>query len=745
MSEDLGNINIDDYMTGAGYGNSSNLPMEPGSMATAGMFDGEADPRVQLQGILEYQKGQYGVTVPTTEAASGLPAAQGLHRGGGAFAQNNARNAMTNVMRPAPKVDDHPITIAMPTHSGINAQRRKVHTPQNTYQGTVLDGIGASVLSRDERLSKQEQFKAMAKKDQEIRDARRQQLIQENADGHYTKEKLVQINRKYREDAEEPGDSYDSYVDTMGGDAYDSTTLTEARLKAKRDRQEEYKLMLREQQELKKLHDLQKAQPPSSPGRSSRGSPVRGALATIGMSGPTVTDKAGGMTEEQRSRYRHQQRQYREQLDNQIENRKNDQKQQGQPRRRLSKDIDVQQMREQDATQARLVALKEIPKAEISEYERKRLQQQKLLVKSLESTSNNLDYALAGNGSSTQIKPEGTTKTEEDEGDYFSGVGQYQADLQSKDRKKASAEAYQKQLSSDKSKDAIHLPRRSLRDMKRDPLALNEQEEARIRAGYQNGGVGVFTSPNKHPSANLPQVARGKFGSVANGSINMAPGDMDIIHQNKQAAQAKYAAQLTEDSKTQQRTSPRRSIAAEQRARRMEENAVPYWPENLTGPGASLSNGTLSGSMDQDDKRKRQETLRQELMRDEQQRAAAKEAELSMRSPRSPREERLHGVPVQTKQKQPYSLENEHTPDIHEPGSVSPVRASQGLYNQFHQSLDEPSLTVQEEEDREAIAAYEEYLRQAAAVEAQRRIRINRTSNREALASALYDDPLAQK
>ena len=45
-------------------------------------------------------------------------------------------------------------------------------------------------------------------------------------------------------------------------------------MKAKRDKQEEYKLMLQEQQELKKLHDLQ-AKPPSD-SSSGGASPQRG-------------------------------------------------------------------------------------------------------------------------------------------------------------------------------------------------------------------------------------------------------------------------------------------------------------------------------------------------------------------------------------------------------------------------------------------------------------------------------------
>jgi hypothetical protein len=754
MSSDLGNVNIDDYMSGAGYGNASNLPIEPGSMAEAGMFNDVADPEsAQLQGLLDYQKGQYGVTVPTTEAELGLPPAR-TGRGGGAFAQNNARNAVADALRPAPKGDEHPITIAMPTPSGVNAQRHKLQTPKNTYRGTVLDGIGASVPSRSERLSMQEEFKAQAKKDQEIRDAYRQKQIEENADGHYTKEKLVQVNRKYREEVEATGDRYDSYVDTMGAGEADATRLNvEARLKAKRERQEEYKLLLQEQQELKKLHDARslQAQPPSHPSGTT-GSPVRGALASIGMSSPSATEKAGRMTKEQKARYREQQLQYRQELDKQLENRKYNQQLQEQhppPRRRPSKDVDVQQVRESEAAQARNAALSEIPQAEISEFERRRLQQQKLLVQSLESTSSNLDLALAGGGGSAH-KTRGRAPEEaaKEGGDYFSGVGQYQSEIQSKDRKTASALAYQEQLRDDLSKQEIRLPRRSLRDMKRDPFALDEQEAARIRAGQQEG-LGVFTSPHKHQSAALPQVGKGSFGSVASGAINMAPGDMAIIQENKQAAQARYAAQLAEDSQTPGYSSPRRSLAAERRAQRMKENQVPYWPADLVGPGASLSNGTLSGAETQGDKRERQERLRQELLSDERRRAAAREAELSVtKTPRSPRiSGRTYGVAEQAPRDQPRLSEYEPAPPLatQEPGGVNAVRASQELFSQFHQSLDEPSLSAQEEEDREAIAAYEEYLRQAAVAEAEKRIRINRKSNREALADALYDNPTGDR
>ena len=252
----------------------------------------------QLEGLLDYQRGSYGVNVPTTEADSGLPPARDAGRGGGAFVQANARNAQANAMRPAPRVDEHPITIAMPTPSGVNAQRRKLQTPKNNYQGTLLDGIGSHVPNRSERLSKQEQFKAQAMKDQEIRDAFRQKMIEENADGHYTKEKVVQINRKYREQAEERGDSHDNYVDSMGGGGGG----VEARMKAKRDKQEEYKLMLQEQQELKKLHDLQ-AKPPSD-SSSGGASPQRGALTTFGSSSPNAMNKTARMTEEQRVRHR---------------------------------------------------------------------------------------------------------------------------------------------------------------------------------------------------------------------------------------------------------------------------------------------------------------------------------------------------------------------------------------------------------------------------------------------------------
>ena len=77
---------------------------------------------------------------------------------------------------------------------------------------------------------------------------------------------------------------------------------------------------------------------------------------------------------------------------------------------------------------------------------------------------------------------------------------------------------------------------------------------------------------------------------------------------------------------------------------------------------------------------------------------------------------------------------------------MNAMRESQELFNQFHQSLDEPSFTKEEEDDREAIAAYEQYLRQAAASEAAKRVRINRPSmNRDALAQQLYDNPLGDR
>ena len=789
MDNDLGGANIDDYMNSAGYGNASNLPLEPGSMAEAGMFDevapqgqemeqmeqmqqmqqkDELQRMQQLQkmtqmggddapgGLLDYQRGQFGVNVPTTEAESGLPPARYGGRGGGEFAQINARNAMAiaKATMSAPAKDQHPVTIAIPTPSGVNAQRRKLQTPTNSYQGTLLDGIGSHVPSRSERLSKVEQFKAQAAKDAEVREAHRQKMIAENADGHYTKEKLVQINRKYREEAGQVGDSYTSYVDQLGNhdDATvnsDATmTMAEARLRTKKEKQEEYKLMLMEQQELKKLHDLHP--PPLEKDMVGGGG---GALATIGMGNPS--GQMGQMTEEQRARHRAAQLKYRQDLDSQIERKKyNKQMEEKAPdavyrARRPSNDVDVRQMREMEAAQARLQALNEIPKAEITEYEKKRLQQQKLLVQSLQNTSNNLDKRLQKPDIDRQEKREELPK-----GDYFSGLGEYQSELQSKECRRAAANQYKEQLQNDSTSQSIQLPRRSLRDMKRDPFAMDEMEAEKF--SRSTVGMGVFTSPSK--SANLPKVARGNFGSVGNGSINMAPGDMQIHQQNKLAMQARYAAQLAEDSQTMPTLSPRRSIAAMQRAQRQKEN-VPYWPEDMAGPGAALGNGlgmrsNNSRSSDGfDDKREKQALIRMELARDEEERRRARDSEAARYSPRSPRSRATEpeepsysrssaSAPGRTYAEVPKLQEHPFEPVP--PGGGQPRAPNNDgseLFNSFRQSLEAPSITEEEEEDRLAIAAYEEYLRKAAAGVA--RARINRQAGKEELATALYDDPLA--
>ena len=57
-------------------------------------------------------------------------------------------------------------------------------------------------------------------------------------------------------------------------------------------------------------------------------------------------------------------------------------------------------------------------------------------------------------------------------------------------------------------------------------------------------------------------------------------------------------------------------------------------------------------------------------------------------------------------------------------------------------SLDMDSLA---EEDREALEAYEEYVRKMAREEALTRLRIQRGGNKDDLADALYNDPFAQR
>ena len=162
-------LDLDAYMSqGRGFGDSS-VGIEPGSMAEQGVFSGNdradggggqdgglGDYGAQMP-ILDYQKGQYGINLPITEAQIPLSGGGGGNRqqtNMPAFHTAEERSIQMNMARPRPGKDEHPISIIAPTPSGVQAYKRREKTPANVYQGTILDGIGSSQVSRTQKLTK---------------------------------------------------------------------------------------------------------------------------------------------------------------------------------------------------------------------------------------------------------------------------------------------------------------------------------------------------------------------------------------------------------------------------------------------------------------------------------------------------------------------------------------------------------------------------------------------------------------
>jgi hypothetical protein len=805
MDEEL---DLDAYMSQGGFGNAE-LGMEPGAMASSGMFgndsergremqmamqavadadrnaaaaesvarerdiqmamraemaqlqaelreQGEGDyqdkqqAQQQQQPRLDYQKGQYGINVPTQEAqleGLGRRDSRGANNAPmPAFQTAELRNLSHQAAQPQRlQKDEHPISIITPTPAGLVAQRRRTQTPKNTYQGTILDGIGATQKSRSQKLTQTAEFAALTARDKELRDAVRAKQIEDNADGHYTKQKMAQqaVERGYRTESQLTGDSYDSYVDNL--------SRVEMRAKAKKDKQEEYSLLLREQQELKKLYDMESdnnmgvAMSPTAPQGSPRASgrsPHRGGVATIGTQSPIGP---GSMGQDERERYRAAQQTYRQELDSQIERKEAIRAIEKQPaphQRRPSRDADVQRemaRQQQQQKGSRAEALDQISSAEINEFERKRYQQQKMLAASLENTSKHLDQHLLGDWNKHSRKEAEYT---EREGDYFAGMGNYQSQLSDKEKRRAAAEKYTQQLAADKGMDTVTLPRRSLVEKKKDPYAPDETN------------VGVFYQANQSSQA-LPSVGRGgdQIGSLSSGGVGMAPGDMRQHRANKLASQNHYARQLEEDAKNGAKETPRQSLAAQHRANRLKEDAE--WVAEMSEFQQARGDAQDRAA---DLKKQQQAMWARELANDQQVRNAVRaEGDAAATAAGGSYSPRSASFSRQQQQQQVRGEGLEDRQYAAAPSSPSPSRAqqqqqAQARAPQVHQQQQPPSRGdmeemarwAQEEEDMEDAAAYELYVRQKAVEEAARRVMIQRQGDRDAMADALYADPLAR-
>ena len=596
----------------------------------------------------------------------------------------------------------HPVTIAA-THGGgaahnVNANLRRVTTPQNPLAGTILSGIGSSQLSSAQKKQKQLQLYAQVERDRHEREMRIQQSPVP-ADG-----RQVAVDRSYRAMPQAPGDDFSSSMDRLV-----ASSVSRDDVDVKRRKQAEYHEQLRLDKENQQAitqrtareqdQRILQAHPPADMKPSYAGrtdfpaSPDDKRAAQAKYREQLKQQTSANEREKAVKQTEIQERRMQQQRDRDLETMRSEEdadiaeRQQIELTRRQSEKERIFAVREaaeklsrdEDAANARRKletarqAAREkaesggvlpggtfqvsLPMAERAEHDKKlqllgkNQKKDEEVIRALQNVSpydSNNAYRQA-DGDRARVRANEQDSFSSNSKDVFHGMGDYQKDKANKGLRKNAQEAYVRALKTDSQQEQIKNARVGLRQAREEP-------DYYVRDNVMDAVSSSLPRSGKASSMAEPNLKQSEVGWGPTGTL-------DAHQQEKRRQQALYAKQLQDDKQQQTIFSPRktfvrhveeedrsfssRSSNTSLRSARQDRNDVGYWPESQSGAGGFFANGlqSMGPSTKQSMKKSSQIEFQDQLARDADVRGKAKEDEAQRQQIENHRSSRNIGRP----------------------------------------------------------------------------------------------------